>query len=265
MNNPITTRVATGMATPSNTVTVNAIDSYWGEASGEEFALEVYLPAIYDATGKQIMETGIDPDTEDEYTFPYTAVSYYSTPDTSTAVEFLGYTPAQGETSAWNVYADGWGAVNFNFSNEVFIAEAKAELTYLLNIEDEESVLVKPVPAADIVADWDFWTGNYVVTVYASQDATITQENLMEMTASITGIKTLSGEPINIKSITYTDASGAKKAPAVAGITIQTVTEEAIPVYSINGALISKGMSRSEINNLKPGLYVVNGHKVLVK
>lgn len=57
--NAVTTRVATGMTAPSTTVTVNAVDAYWGEANGGEFLLEVYLPAIYDANLRSLLRASI--------------------------------------------------------------------------------------------------------------------------------------------------------------------------------------------------------------
>lgn len=262
-NNPITTRVATGMTTASTTVKVKAKDSYWGEASGEEFVLEVYLPAIYDAAGKQIMETGIDPDTEDEYTFPFTAVSYYSTPAPAATVKYLGYTPAEGESTVWNIYSNGWGAVNYMFDGEVSTDSASA--TFVFDLSDNTSI-AQVATGNDLVGDWDFWTGNYVVTAYMTPDSNITEEKLISISVYVDGIQNSNGETFTIAPIIYTNPAAQRvKSNGMAGINNISAENNSYKVFNLNGVLVGENMSRENVKELTPGLYIVNGKKCHVK
>lgn len=262
-SNPITTRVATGMTTPSKTVKVTAVEAYWGEAIEAEFLLEVYLPAIYNAAGQQIMETGVDPDSGDEYQFPFTAVSYYSTPASAETVEYLGYTPVEGQSTVWNVYSAGWGAVNYMFSGEVSTANASATFVFLLS---DGPAVTQIATDYDLVGDWDFWTGNYVVTAYMAPDATITEDNLVGIIVTVEGIQDADGKEFTIDSITYTNPAPQKvKSAGTAGIELQMPEANNFTVFNLKGSLVGENMTRENVESLSPGFYIVNGKKRLVK
>lgn len=261
--NAVTTRVATGMTDPSTTVTVNAVDAYWGEANGGEFLLEVYLPAIYDANGDQIMETGTDPDTQEKYSYPFTAVAYYTTPDTTPA-EYLRYEPASDEMTVWDVYMDGWGSVIFVFSGEVQMTNENATAKVEYRIADEP--VEYTIPASDVWADWNMWTGEYELTVMLPANEEATQEDLTYIKVQLQGIAA-NESAISVPSVEYTLMSlpsapnRTKKQNNTAGITGIDANEEVSAIYNMQGVQVKA----STLKELTPGLYIVNGRKISVK
>lgn len=268
--NAVTTRVATGMTDPSTTVTVNAVDAYWGEANGGEFLLEVYLPAIYNAAGAQIMDNGTDPDTGEDYSYPFTAVAYYTTPD-ATPAEFLRYEPASDEMTVWDVYMDGWGSVIFVFSGEVQMTD-EDEAAYVDYETTDGSIISYTLSSNDVWGDWDMWTGEYNLSVMLPADSTLTQANLQSIEVELNGISA-NGQSISIPIASYDlmtlptkalqKSNGANN--GTASVSLNLSNNEVVNVYNLQGNLVAKGIPAAKITTLGKGLYVVNGKKFLVK
>lgn len=261
-NNPITTRVATGMTAPATTVTINAVEAYWGNASSGEFHLEVYLPAIYNEAGEQIMETGVDPDTQKEYSYPFTAVSYYSTPDNAPVV-FEGIDPQNADVTVWNLYMDGWGSVNFIFSGEVDFSNATAVVRYTTTGDTYNKVVAN----ADIWGDWDFWTGKYMVNVPLPAEANLTEANLRSIAVSLSGIQ-VNGTAITVTPALFnnvTVANPTKKANGSAGINSTLATSSSFDIYNVQGVRVAENASMENLKNLPKGIYVANGKKFVVR
>lgn len=258
----VTTTVATGMTTPSTTVKVSTESADWGEPNGGEFLLQVYLPTIYNAAGEQIMETGIDPDSGEAYFYPYTAIAYYSTPD-ETPVVFEGVDPQNADISVWNLYMDGWGAVNFIFSGEVDFSNATGMVRYTTSA----GVYNKPVANADIWGDWDFWTGKYMITVFLPAEANLTESNLQSITVAISGLQA-NGSAITIAPAVFnniTVANQAKEANGTAGIDIAVAAASTLDIYNVQGMLVVENATEETIKSLPKGIYVANGKKFVVR
>jgi hypothetical protein len=71
-------------------------------------------------------------------------------------------------------------------------------------------------------------------------------------------IKVASGNDIQLNTIHM----GANEVTSIAAI---AKSNEKMDVYNLSGMRIAKGVSAKELGKLQPGIYVVNGQKVLVK
>ena len=71
-------------------------------------------------------------------------------------------------------------------------------------------------------------------------------------------IKVESGNDIQLNTIHM----GANEVTSIAAI---ASSKEKMDVYNLSGMRVAKGMSAKEMSKLQPGIYVVNGQKVLVK
>ena len=73
-------------------------------------------------------------------------------------------------------------------------------------------------------------------------------------------LPTMPSSDNDVKLVTRHLAAGE-----VAGINDIVASGEKVDVYSISGAKVASGIKASQVNKLQPGIYVVNGQKVLVK
>ena len=71
-------------------------------------------------------------------------------------------------------------------------------------------------------------------------------------------IKLASGNDVKLSTIHI----GAGEVASIAAI---AASAEKVDVYNVSGMRVAKGIQASELNKLQPGIYVVNGQKVLVK
>lgn len=263
-NSTITTGTVT-MTEASDTVEVTVPDTVWGTPQSGEYLLTVTLPAIYDANGDQIVITEVSEEGE-TFSYAYTASAYYTSPYVVES-EFIGLDPDPEETTVWDVYSEGWGFVNFLFSGEVTLtSESSAYITFTLSDGEEISI---SVDESDLWADWDWWTGSFAVTVPMFPTDGITQSNLAEIEVDLYNVITGAEDAEDFEAVyKLNDISvvnyNARKSPSTASISLISVDESA-KVYSINGNLINENATISEINNLTPGIYVVNGKKILVR
>lgn len=255
------TLVPISMPTASQTITVAVPDTVWGTPNGQNYLLQVVLPKIYDANGEQYM---VDVNEGDSlhYQYAYTASAFYTSPYEE-PVTYLGYSPAQGEMSVWDVYYDGYGTVDYQFSGEVSTENASATITFYL----VDGNAISQTASGDLLwGDWDFWTGNYVVSVSMVPDALLTSTNLMEIEVSFEGVEAPNGSPIIIPDVLYTNdeqnsiqmnrkEDGQIKCEAIKSHSLKSL-------YNIKEGVKKQG---NEVRNLKPGLYVIDGRKIVVR
>ena len=257
------TDAATNMKAASKTISVDVPATAWGEVVGSEYILTVTLTNISDKSGAAIKISDTDETGETVY-YDFKAVASYTSPAPAVEAKLLSVSPAPGEMNAWEVYNDGWGAIEYHFSDEVNISDMTASIRFVT----EDDKINQRVSEEDIYADWDFWSGDYIVVVYINPEEGVTADNLESITVSVAGIKTMAGKEISIGSVVYSDTKTQgtllKKAPGTASITLINEATN-VEVYTINGTLVSNAMPTSDIVSLKPGLYVVNGRKIIVK
>lgn len=262
-NSTISTAPVT-MAEASTEVKVTVPDDVWGTPQGGEYLLTVTLPAIYDAAGNQIVITEESEEGE-TFSYAYTASASYTAPYEVEA-EYLGLDPDPATTTVWDVYSEGWGFVNFLFSGEVSLsATSKAEIIFYLYDGDRYTINVS---LNDLWADWDWWTGDFAVTVPMSPIEDLEEEDLKAIKVTLSNIENGSSTIANLVA-DYTLTSTAeyinvKKAPSTAGITL-TTTPDIVNVYDVHGNLVMGNTSLSEIKSLASGIYIVNGKKFVIR
>lgn len=189
-----------------------------------------------------------------DYVFNYT----YELP--AKPAEYVGCDPDPKETSAWDVYMDGWGFVNFLYSDEISVPEdATATIVYYLTDGD---YIVQSVSYDELWADWDWWTGYYAITVPMASYSEISENTLDSIVVLLSNV----GE--EDESVRYTDAStyNVKKTPnkEIAGIGT-LINNTSFTIYDVFGNIVLQNGNKDTIDNLPSGLYVVNGKKFLKK
>lgn len=264
-NSTITTGTVS-MDAPSTEVTVSVPDTVWGTPQGGEYLLTVTLPAIYDASGNQIVITEESEEGE-TFSYAYTASANYTAPYEVEA-EYLGLDPDPATTTVWDVYSEGWGFVNFLFSGEVSLTEDSwAEVTFYRTDGGKDPVEIEP---NDLWADWDWWTGSFAITVPMKEVNGLTQINLKEIEVVLYNVK--NGNNVidefvadyTLKTLPTEESINIHKAPSTTGISL-VVDTDVVNIYSINGNLVIKNASKSDVETLTPGLYIANGKKFIVR
>ena len=194
------TMEALTMGDASTIIKVPVSADKWGEVVGNEYVLSVTLTNLSDANGTPITISEIDPETKEEITYDFKAAASYTSPDTTPA-SYLRYEPTTEEVSAWEAYNDGWGAVDFIFSGEVEMTDQAQTATVVYMLSNGE-MPVYVIPADEIWADWNFWTGEYVLSVMLPVDDSLTESTLAAVMVSLSGIKS-NGVTLNTATATY--------------------------------------------------------------
>lgn len=248
------------MTSASKTVSVPVPEDAWGEPTSGEYLLSVNLPAIYDKNGERIMVMLVDEDTNEEYEDAYTVSASYTSPYITDA-EYVGLDPDPASTTAWDVYSEGWGFVNFLFSDVVSLTDSsKALITFTL-VNGRE--IDAEIPLTELWADWDFWTGYFAVTVPMVENKTLTKANLESIDVNLYNIKV--GSSLKNFSACYDLEEEAQKAPSKPSSKLTLGVDESYMVYDLNGNVIKTNVSASELNNLPKGYYIVNGQKFIIR
>jgi hypothetical protein len=251
--------------TASKTVEVTVPNTVWGTPDAGQYLIEVNLPEIFDKEGKQIMVDAVD-DEGNAFSYAYTASANYMA-SYDVEAEFIGLDPDPATTTVWDVYSDGWGFVNFLFSDEVYATEnSSADVQLILN--DGEEIWV-PVSSDELWFDWDFWTGSYAVTVPMTPNDDVTQENLVAINVYLNKIKVGANiVPEYAAEYNLTDVGVARKVKGqnTAGNSMTILkSNTTFAIYSINGNIVKTNGSVSDLSNLPAGIYVIDGKKVCVK
>lgn len=179
--------------------------------------------------------------------------------------KYLTYEPLSDEITVWDAYGNGWGFVDLVFDNEVEYEDADARLVYTLSNGTSQTFRIW---GDEFWGDWSFWDNLYHVQVPLLEGTGITEDNLVSISLSVSGITT-NGKAITIPTITYSNTvlptkQNARKVNNTAGINNIGVSETAV-VYNIQGNVILSNANNDDIKNLPAGLYIVNGKKVLVR
>lgn len=176
--------------------------------------------------------------------------------------KFLSVDPEPGTMSPWDVYMDGWGVISLEFDNEVDYENCTIKVAYSL----ADGKVTLNVPNEEIWGDWNFWTKNYSVEFPMPLIEDATEEDLLSITISISGI-TSGGVSVTVPKLTYTALRSRKVVIAETASVKFTDTVDAsdIYVYSANGILVGNITNLSELQNFPRGLYLINGKKIIVR
>lgn len=219
----------------------------WGDSFDGTFGLKIFVIPLdedevpfEDEDGEPLMGVG-------RYTYsPQEAIFVKSIPN-----------------NKWlhTTFADSYGINEFKlyFSREVILEDVLGTITYV-DLNGKES-WPEEIESADCTAEWDYLDGMYVISFpYASRRYRANQ--LSKIIIDIDGVNadvpviTLDNTPIS----TPQQRVVKDKKSLEAGLAISS---ETVNVYSVQGTLVKK--NASDLSSLQPGLYIVDGKKVVVK
>lgn len=242
-------------AQTGKTIKAQILESYWGKAQDGEISMQVLCMDVLDAKGDTIMNA-------DGY--PEQFIVNYSYKEAASGASFVSVWPAEGEYSAADMYGTG---ADFYFTDEVEMTNetATARIAYFV---DGKRVAIQAIPAEDVWADWDWWSGNYSLSVPIPEVSAITDPStLSSIQITLTGIKS-AGQTVTVPTITYDEISTPNKSPKKANQTndksISIETLQYADVYTLQGVLVEKNADLTNLN-LPKGIYVIEGHKIVVK
>lgn len=179
--------------------------------------------------------------------------------------KYLTYEPLNGEITVWDAYGEGWGFVDLVFDNEVEYENAIASMIYTLTDNTTQNYIAV---GSEFWGDWSFWDNLYHVQVPLLEGSGLTKDNLKSISLTVLGITT-NGVDIDIPEIQYTNITmpvqqNIRKQNNTAGIN-NIVINDNVNVYNIHGHLILSNASKSEVENLSSGIYIIDGKKVVVR
>lgn len=235
------------------TIKAQILDSYWGKAQDGVISMQVMCMDVLDAKGDTIKNA-------DGY--PEQFIVNYTYKEAASGAKFVSVWPAEGEYSAAEMYGTG---ADFYFTDEVEMTNADATAIILYETDFEEYEVL--VPAADIWEDWDWWTGNYALSVPLPEVEDITASEVERITIQLQGIKSLSGTNVSVPTIIYESVSPQRKAsPSTASkLDLNINSNQTFDVYSISGACVLKSATNADLKTLENGIYIMNGKKFIVK
>lgn len=240
-------------AQTGKTIKAQILESYWGKAQDGEISMQVLCMDVLDAKGDTIMNA-------DGY--PEQFIVNYSYKEAASGASFVSVWPAEGEYSAADMYGTG---ADFYFTDEVVMTneDATALITYTVGRRTYES----KVPSNDVWEDWDWWTGNYALSVPIPEIDGVSASDVSNIKIQLQGITTLTGNDVTVPLVTYSTVSSQRKAsPSTASqLDLNISSNEQVDVYSISGVCVLKSATYEDLKNLENGIYIINGKKFIVK
>lgn len=240
----IVANVFDGNTTTSPTITFNVVDSLW-ESSATDLTLT--LDGLKDAEG---------------YYYPNVSVTYTNGVDT---VAYLGVDP----DPEWTYYEDlvGW-PVDFMFDKAVEIPVDATVATVTFYSEDGEMLDVAELRDTLAICDYSYWMNCYVLELEVPS-VTSAAEGYSYAVVQLQGI-TYNGQLLDQQpsATYYTSSTSAAKAHSNGLTSVQSplnTKSATADVYNLQGSLVKKGISTSELNSLNKGIYIVGGRKVIIK
>lgn len=243
----IVANVFDGSTTASSTISFSVVDSLWASSATD---LTITLDGLKDAAG---------------YYYPNESVTYQYGEET---VNYLGVDP----DPEWTSYEDIVGGyVAFMFDKDVQLPEDGTTIVTVNFLDDSYSLLAsKTVDNSLVSSGYSFWMNCYTVEFEAPEIPT-EAENYSFAVIELQGL-TYNGTLLSEQpSATYEAniSSSAKKHGMKIGTTNVNSTNSAINstfgVYNLNGVLLSKGISKSELYKMPKGIYIVGGKKIIFK
>lgn len=194
----------------------------------------------------------------------------YVTPDTGDA-RMVKYSPNDGMFNEYFTFADAYedGNMYVYFSKTVAAPANVAHVKYY----DTDGTLTDENDVTVASQEWSEMDGLYqIVFNYASSDYEASdlsrieiQLNPVQWENPETQLPESISSPVivlnNISAVPQAAPRKAKKGIAN-GLVVGT---ESVNVYNLQGMLVVKNASNSDIKNLAPGMYIVNGKKIAVK
>lgn len=203
-------------------------------------------------------------------TFPAKYVSVYPNNDWSDDTFAHAYNDGFIRFSFDNVisFADNANAVSIIWRTED--ETMRATYSYDPNATEDEEDEERP----DVSLGWSPLDGNFVAEVRI-KNPDFDAVEIDSITITLNGVRSL-GEPVQVPSITLNNEDAEEDVNAFSvrrnskGANTASVKElgcvenEVVEVYNLQGMLI-KTIKAKEVNSLKPGLYIVNGKKFIVR
>lgn len=142
------------------------------------------------------------------------------------------------------------------FSREVTPDDVLGTITYV-GLKGNESDPVE-IELANCTAEWNYLDGMYVISFpYASDD--FSAESLSKIVIEIDGVDT----PVPVITLNNSSATPQKKIAKKGLETELSVSSEPVNIYSVQGSIVKR--NATDLSGLLPGLYIINGKKMVVK
>lgn len=240
----------------------------WGIPFDGVYYLHMVVTFTYDidVDGETVPEYYLNDDGE-----PVMFEATYVTPDTGDA-RMVKNAPNNGMFNEYFTFADAYedGNMYVYFSKTVTAPEEVATIT----LYNTAGAYLDSYEATLTSQEWSEMDGLYqIVFPYASADYSAAQISKIEIQLSpVQWENPDTPEPESITSplivlnnngVAAPQAAPRKAKKGVAnGLAVGT---ESVNVYNLQGMLVVKNASNSDIKNLAPGMYIVNGKKFVVK
>lgn len=277
-NIPVTVMYATGggfeigmkyesINATGNTLTVPLTRESWGIPFDETYFLHMVVTFTYDVEvdGEVIPEYYLDAQGN-----PVMFECTYTTADTG-AARLEKWSPNNSMFNEYFTFADAYedGNMYVYFSKTVAAPANVAHVKYY----DTDGTLTDENDVTVASQEWSEMDGLYqIVFNYASSDYEASdlsrieiQLNPVQWENPETQLPESISSPVivlnNISAVPQAAPRKAKKGIAN-GLVVGT---ESVNVYNLQGMLVVKNASNSDIKNLAPGMYIVNGKKIAVK
>lgn len=251
-----------------NTLTIPLTRADWGYPYNEVYYLNMVVTFTYDVEvdGEIVPEYYLNDDGEPVY-----FQRMYLTPDTG-AARIEKYAPNDTMFNEDFTFANAYqeGNMYVYFSKAVTAPEEVATITLYNTV----GAYLDSYEATLTSHEWSEMDGLYqIVFPYASADYSAAEISKIEIQLNpVQWENPDTPEPesitsplivLNNDSIVAPQAAPRKAKKGVAnGLAVGT---ESVNVYNLQGMLVVKNASNSDIKNLAPGMYIVNGKKVVVK
>ncbi len=277
-NIPVTVMYATGggfeigmkyesINATGNTLTVPLTRESWGIPFDETYFLHMVVTFTYDVEvdGEVIPEYYLDAQGN-----PVMFECTYTTADTG-AARLEKWSPNNGMFNEYFSFADAYedGNMYVYFSKTVTAPENVATVTYY-SLDGEA---MDEVEVSVTSQEWSEMDGLYqIVFPYASADYSAAQISKIEIQLNSvqwenpeTQLPESISSPVIVLNNTTTSPQAAPRKAKKGVANGLAVGTESVNVYNLQGMLVVKNASNSDIKNLAPGMYIVNGKKFVVK
>ena len=250
-----------------NTLTIPLTRADWGYPYNEVYYLNMVVTFTYDVDvdGETIPEYYLNDDGEPVY-----FQRMYLTPDTG-AARLEKYAPNNTMFNEDFTFADAYeeGNMYVYFSKTVTAPNTVAHVKYY----DTDNSLIDEGDVTLTSQGWSEMDGLYqIVFNYTSSDYEASDLSRIEIQLNpvqwdnpeTPDPESISSPVIVLNNTTTTPQAAPRKAKkgVANGLAVGT---ESVNVYNLQGMLVVKNASNSDIKNLAPGMYIVNGKKVAVK
>lgn len=233
-------------------ITINLNSEMWGLPFFENYYVQLMV-VLYKENGEPIV---INPEAEEDDQELLICATAYTCPDEAPAT-FVKYSPDNEWNGVTFEQAYEYNVFKLYYTKQVSVVGSLGTIQYYV---DDEPMLEEPKEIPSYTAEWSDMDGLYVISFpYASEE--YDGEDLSKIEIDITGVSA-GQQPIILDNSPVAPQQRVVKNKKGLETGLATSLEPA-NVYSVQGTLVKK--NATDLSGLQPGLYIVDGKKVVVK